>query len=62
MRREDLGVVFKWERAFISLENSQKWWEEADISVFLEELQQEIELRIPEKFLEAKGGEFTFSF
>lgn len=39
----------------IVLENSQKWWEEADFDAFLNGLQQEIELRIPDKFLEAKG-------
>lgn len=39
----------------ISLENSQKWWEEADFDVFLKELQEEIELRIPDKFLKARG-------
>lgn len=39
----------------ISLENSQKWWDTADFDIFLEELKQEIELRIPDKFLKAKG-------
>ena len=39
----------------ISLDNSQKWWDPADFDVFLEELKQEIELRIPDKFLKAKG-------
>ena len=39
----------------ISLANSQKWWDTADFDVFLEELKQEIELRIPDKFLKAKG-------
>ena len=39
----------------ISLDNSQKWWDTADFDVFLEELKQEIELRIPDKFLKAKG-------
>ena len=39
----------------ISLDNSQKWWDTADFDVFFKELKQEIELRIPDKFLEAKG-------
>lgn len=39
----------------IDLENSQKWWDTADFDIFLEELKQEIELRIPDKFLKAKG-------
>ena len=43
------------EHSYISLENSQKWWEEADFDIFLNELRQEIELRIPDKFLAAKG-------
>lgn len=43
------------EHAFISLENSQKWWDEADFDVFLKELQEQIELRIPDKFLKAYG-------
>lgn len=37
------------------LDNSQKYWDTADFDVFLEELKQEIELRIPDKFLKAKG-------
>ena len=43
------------ENSFISLENSQKWYEKADFDVFCKELQEQIELRIPDKFLEANG-------
>lgn len=39
----------------ISLENSQKWWDETDFDVFLQELQDEIESRIPDKFLKSRG-------
>lgn len=39
----------------ISLENSQKWYDKADMNIFLEELEQQIELRIPNKFLEYYG-------
>lgn len=39
----------------IGLENSQKWWDEANFDVFFKELQDEIELRIPEKFLKSRG-------
>lgn len=39
----------------MSLENSQKWWDETDFDKFFKELQSEIELRIPDKYLEAKG-------
>ena len=38
-----------------TLRNSQQWWEKANLDVFLKELKEEIELRIPEKFLKAKG-------
>ena len=39
----------------ISLENSQKWWDTADFDIFFDDLERELELRIPDKFLEAKG-------
>ena len=39
----------------IPLENSQKWYDTADMNVFLQELQQQIELRIPDKILEYHG-------
>ena len=39
----------------ISLQNSQQWWDEADFDLFFKELQTELELRIPDKFLEAHG-------
>lgn len=43
------------EKAFIQLDNSQKWYEETDFEIFCEELQKQIELRIPDKYLEANG-------
>ena len=43
------------EKNFIGLENSQKWYEEADLDIFCKELQEQLELRIPDKFLEANG-------
>ena len=39
----------------ISLKNSQKWYDKADMNVFFKELQQQLELRIPDKFLEYNG-------
>lgn len=39
----------------VGLNNSQKWWDTADFNVFFEELKIEIELRIPDKYLIAKG-------
>src|SRR5699024_4322503 len=39
----------------IRLDSSQKWYDKADMNVFLQELQQQLELRIPDKFLEYNG-------
>ncbi len=39
----------------IALNNSQEWWDEADFDVFFKELQKELELRIPAKYLRAHG-------
>ncbi|MEC5425164.1 hypothetical protein QGM71_16885 [Virgibacillus sp. C22-A2] len=39
----------------ISLKSSQKWYDKADMTIFLKELEQQIELRIPDKFLEFHG-------
>ena len=39
----------------IALNNSQGWWDEADFDVFFIELQKELELRIPAKYLRAHG-------
>jgi len=35
----------------VALSNSQQWWEEADFDVFFKELERELKLRIPDKFL-----------
>lgn len=43
------------EKNYISLENSQQWYEDTNFEIFLKELQEQIELRIPDKFLIAKG-------
>lgn len=39
----------------IDLKNSQEWYDRADMDIFLQELEQQIELRIPDKFLEYNG-------
>ena len=39
----------------IALNNSQEWWDEADFDVFFMELQKELELRIPDKYLQTRG-------
>ncbi|WP_240189983.1 hypothetical protein [Bacillus sp. P14.5] len=41
--------------AGIGLKNSQKWYDEADLDVFCKELREQLELRIPDKFLEYHG-------
>lgn len=43
------------ENNFIGLKNSQEWYEKADFDIFCKELQEQLELRIPDKFLEANG-------
>ncbi|BAC15324.1 hypothetical protein [Oceanobacillus iheyensis HTE831] len=39
----------------IGLYNSQKWYDQADMNLFCKELQEQVELRIPDKFLEYNG-------
>ena len=39
----------------IALNNSQGWWDEANFDIFFMELQKELELRIPDKYLRAHG-------
>ena len=39
----------------VALNNSQEWWDEANFDDFFEELQKELELRIPDKYLQAHG-------
>ena len=40
---------------YLPLENSQNWYDEADMEIFLKELKEQIELRIPDKFLKFYG-------
>ena len=40
---------------FIPLKNSQQWWDQADINILLTELEKDLILRIPDKFLKAHG-------
>ena len=39
----------------IGLRSSQEWFEEADFDVFFDEMKDEIESRIPDKFLKKHG-------
>lgn len=40
---------------YLPLENSQSWYDKADMNIFLKELEEQIKLRIPDKFLEFNG-------
>lgn len=40
---------------FIGLKNSQMWWETADFDIFFSELDEELKIRIPDKFLIANN-------
>jgi len=53
--RGRFGCSIKNGEYYISLENSQKWYENADLDIFVKELKEELELRIPDKYLKAKG-------
>jgi hypothetical protein len=37
------------------LESTETWFDEADLDKFFQGIKSEIELRIPDKFLKAKG-------
>ncbi|SHK70262.1 hypothetical protein SAMN02745136_03153 [Anaerocolumna jejuensis DSM 15929] len=50
-----IGCSLEYGEYHISLSNSQKWYSDADLDVFCNELMDELELRIPDKFLEAHG-------
>jgi hypothetical protein len=53
--RGRFGCSIKYGSGGISLKNSQKWYDEADMNTFFKELEQQIELRIPDKFLKYHG-------
>lgn len=40
---------------YLPLENSQRWYDKADMNISLKELEEQIELRIPDKFLKFNG-------
>jgi len=40
---------------YLPLENSQKWYDQADMNIFFKELEEQLQLRIPDKFLEFYG-------
>ena len=60
------NVVFNYDRGYfgcyivvgdkkIPIRSSQEWFEQADMKVFCKELEEQLELRIPDKFLEYHG-------
>lgn len=55
----DIGIIgcciINGNNANMVIETSQKQWETVDYNVFFREVKEEIELRIPDKFLEKKG-------
>ena len=53
--RGSFGCCISTDKYGISLPNSQQWYDKADFNVFFRELQQQLELRIPDKFLRAHG-------
>lgn len=48
------AIIFS-EKNGISLPNSQKWYDKADLYIFAKELDMQIRLRIPDKYLEQFG-------
>lgn len=53
--RGSFGCVIVNGNAGFEIENSQKWYDTADMDIFLKELKEQLELRIPDKFLEYNG-------
>ena len=51
--RGRFGCCILYGERTVALSNSQQWWEEADFDVFFKELERELKLRIPDKFLKA---------
>ncbi|MDG5471458.1 hypothetical protein P6709_06840 [Jeotgalibacillus sp. ET6] len=53
--RGSIGCSITQGKYGLVLKNSQKWYDSADMDVFCEELKMQLELRIPDKFLEYNG-------
>ncbi|MEG0315173.1 MAG: hypothetical protein RR646_07950 [Erysipelotrichaceae bacterium] len=50
------AIIFS-EKNGISLSNSQKWYDKADLNIFAKELDMQVRLRIPDKYLKQYGDE-----
>lgn len=53
--RGRIGCSLRFDKMTIALKNSQEWLDEADLNIFFKELEDELELRIPDKFLQVRG-------
>ena len=53
--RGSFGCFLDFGRTGVNLNSSQKWWDTADFDIFFDDLERELELRIPDKFLKARG-------
>ena len=53
--RGRFGCSIKNGEFYIPLDNSQKWYDTANFDIFYKEIDEEIKLRIPDKYLEKKG-------
>ncbi|RIW30385.1 hypothetical protein D3H55_16740 [Bacillus salacetis] len=53
--RGSIGCSISQGQYGLELKNSQQWYDSADWDIFLKELQDQLELRIPDKFLESTG-------
>ncbi|WP_017472972.1 hypothetical protein [Amphibacillus jilinensis] len=53
--RGSIGCGLSQGKYDIELKTSQEWYDKADMDVFCKELQEQLELRIPNKFLEHYG-------
>lgn len=49
------GCSIHYGQRHIGIPSSQEWWDKTDFSIFFEELKQDLELRIPDKFLKSRG-------
>lgn len=50
-----IGCSIECGKHYIPLKNSQQWYSDANFDTFFQELKNELELRIPDKYLEANG-------
>lgn len=53
--RGRFGCSIETGKLALPIENSQKWYDKADMDIFCKELQEQLELRIPDKFLDHNG-------